>query len=273
MRTCKKYEDLFLKALYDDLDDKERNQFHNHLKGCEACKLRYNRYKATLQIMDRKQDQELPQEYWDSYWDRLLDKMETPEKETMRWIPKNKKFKIIIPLPSWSYKVGFALGVLVIGIFLGRTIFSPSSDILQERMSSKQKYNTLASLDARTNKFLEKSRILLLGIINYDPDTDERSSFNLEGNREISQQLVQDVYSLQEDLEQTSQNKLSRLVEELELILLQIANLESEEDIAQIEMIQSGVEQKSILMKITINEMKKGYDLKVDTKEQKQKTI
>jgi len=274
MRTCKKYENLFLKALYDDLNDKERSQFQNHLKECEACKLRYNRYKATLQIMDRKQDQELPQEYWDSYWDRLLDKIETPEKDVIGSAPKDKKFTIMFPsLPSWSYKLGFALGVLVIGIFLGRTIFSPSSEPVNDKKSSPHTYGTMAALETRTHRFLEKSKILLLGIINYDPDTDEISSFNLDSNREVSQHLIQDVHSLQEDLEKTSQRKLGRLISELELILLQIANLESEKDMEQIEMIQSGVRQKSILMKITVNEMEKGYGLHKDAKEQNQKTI
>jgi len=274
MKNCKKFNDLLPGALYNELNNQEKAWFRNHLKECEACKLQFDRYKVTLRIMDKKQEKKLSQEYSDSYWDRLLDKIETHEKDIMPSTPKDKKIKMILPsLPSWSYKMGFALGILIIGIFLGRTFFSPSVESIKDIKNTSEKYGSMAALETRTQRFLEKSKILLLGIINYDPDTDEISSFNFDRNREVSQHLVQGIHSLKHDLDQASQTKLSRLISELELILLQIANLESEEDMEQIEMIQSGVQQKSILMKITVNEMEKGYDLEADTKKQKQKTI
>ncbi len=274
MSNCKKCNDFLLGALYDELNSKEKEWFQNHLKECETCRLQFKQHKALMQLMDMKEKNELPVQYWEGYWDRLLHKIEKIETKKSRSIKKEQWFKTFIPpLPAWSYKLGFAVGILIIGIFIGRNIFSPSLESIQDKRSYSKKYGNMASLDSRTNRFLEKSKILLLGIINYDPEIDERSSFNLDHNREISQYLVQEVHTLQKDLERTSQKKLGRLIADLELILLQIANLESEKEISQIEMIQSGVHQKSILMKITINEMEKNYDSKLDAKDQKSKTI
>jgi len=49
---------------------------------------------------------------------------------------------------------------------------------------------------------------------------------------------------------------LRLLVSDLEVILLQIANLESEHNLSTIEMVQSGVDRRGILLKINLEEMR-----------------
>jgi hypothetical protein len=50
------------------------------------------------------------------------------------------------------------------------------------------------------------------------------------------------------------------LITDLELILLQIANLESEYNIPEIEMVKSGVDRRGILLKINIEEMRRSQN-------------
>ena len=272
MRKCERCRNLILGALYDELPVKEKTWFQDHLKECENCRLQFEKYRETMQVMDQKQEEKLPDEYWEGYWNQLLSKLDSRKTVKGRNIPARKRLTLVFPsLPAWSYKLGFALMILILGIFLGKVIFLPSPESIPDKINRYPNYGTMTSLDARTYRFLEKSKILLLGIINYDPEADEVSSFNLDHNRNISQHLVEQIPSLQNDLESSSQGKLSRLIADLELILMQIANLESEEDISQIELIQSGVEQRSILMKITINEMEKDYDSQPAVEGQKSK--
>ena len=53
------------------------------------------------------------------------------------------------------------------------------------------------------------------------------------------------------------QNQIYNLISDLEVILLQIANLESEYNLPAIEMVKNGVDRKGILLKINIEEMRK----------------
>ena len=49
--------------------------------------------------------------------------------------------------------------------------------------------------------------------------------------------------------------RVKQLVEELELILLEIANLEEEQDIENIELIKSGIDRKALLLKIYLHDL------------------
>ena len=55
---------------------------------------------------------------------------------------------------------------------------------------------------------------------------------------------------------------LKVLVEELETILIEIANLEEQEDLPDIELIRDGVDRKGILLKINIHQMGDGLERK-----------
>jgi hypothetical protein len=46
------------------------------------------------------------------------------------------------------------------------------------------------------------------------------------------------------------------LISELEIILMQIANLEEQYDLESVELIRSGIEHKGILFKININQVR-----------------
>ena len=53
----------------------------------------------------------------------------------------------------------------------------------------------------------------------------------------------------------SSNQQLQRLISEVQVILLQIANLEIENDISGIELIKDGVDRRGIFLKINIQEI------------------
>ena len=50
---------------------------------------------------------------------------------------------------------------------------------------------------------------------------------------------------------------LRALIDDLEVILLQIANLEAEHDVPAIELVRSGVDRRGILLKIQVEQMRR----------------
>ena len=60
---------------------------------------------------------------------------------------------------------------------------------------------------------------------------------------------------------------------DLEVILLEIANLETEYDLPTIEMVKSGVDRRGVLLKINIEEMRKNESQSADKKVKDSTTI
>ena len=78
----------------------------------------------------------------------------------------------------------------------------------------------------------------------------------LSHQKQISQQLVKEADLLKQQLKNPAQHRLRELIIELEVILLQIANLETTNDLTGIELIKSGIDRNGILLKINLEEMK-----------------
>jgi hypothetical protein len=80
-----------------------------------------------------------------------------------------------------------------------------------------------------------------------------RPRLNLPLQKRKSEELLQEAAVLKKGLG-SADRRLERLISDLEMVLLQIANLTSESDDAAIEIIRAGVEGRDILFKINLNE-------------------
>ncbi|MCB0306602.1 MAG: hypothetical protein KDI38_22765, partial [Calditrichaeota bacterium] len=89
-------------------------------------------------------------------------------------------------------------------------------------------------------------------------------SIDLTRFRQASQNLIAEAGYLKPALQQTRQQRLGKLVNDLELLLIQIANLEAENDLSAIEVIKSGMDERGILLKINLEEMRQAAPRKVD---------
>ena len=82
--------------------------------------------------------------------------------------------------------------------------------------------------------------------------------------------MVKEAGLLKQQLKTPAQHRLRELIIELEVILLQIANLETANDLTGIELIKSGIDRNGILLKINLEEMKESNQKKKSlSKEQK----
>jgi hypothetical protein len=113
-----------------------------------------------------------------------------------------------------------------------------------------------AKLQQRTQDFLGRSEILLLGIVHFDPSKQDQAAIDIPRQKQISKDLVQEASSLKKELSKNKDRRLEKLVGDLELILVQIANLEEKEDLPEIEIVKSGVDRKGILLKINLEQMR-----------------
>jgi hypothetical protein len=252
MNSCKEFQDLILEDLYQNLDGADQARLHEHLAVCPRCAAALQKSGRTLQIMDRREIPALPESYWEKNELRILEKVQKNRMETA--LPVFRRRNTL----TWGTRFAAAVAILTIGILIGRLTFHggiQGSGSRDQIVSTETPFH-LAELQQRTNQYLDRSKMIILGLINFDSGSEDPYILNMERNQRISGELIQEAGFLKENLECAGQNRLSELVSELELILMQIANLDRQEHIDGLELIKDGVDRNSLLMKIDVEKMR-----------------
>lgn len=261
MSDCKKCQSLFLEALYEEMNAEQKQFFKDHLSVCEKCKSKFEEMKSTLQFMGKRVRPEPGEIFWDSYEERLAQRIEKekilqPESESWR-----KKFvRTFTPVPKWAYQAAAALVLIVVGVFIGRMVFTPPASEIQRASqppgtTARQQPGT--ELAHRTQNYIERSKLILLALVNFDPDTEDPYALDLPYQQQMSKELVQEASYLKRELAESDQERLENLIVDLERILLQIANLESENDFEAIDLIKEGANSRGILMEINLTDLRR----------------
>ncbi|MFC1502108.1 zf-HC2 domain-containing protein [bacterium] len=258
MKHCRKYRNLFGEALYNELSGPQQKAFKGHLNSCKECQAAFSELTSAAEIMNRRVRPEPDSTFWNGYWDRLTEKMaeDGPKASTAgSWMQRIRLRWHIDPV--WTFRIAGAVGLIVIGIFVGRITYQSSRENRSGQLVMTEPVSTeFAALNQRTQNYLQRSKVLLLGLMNFDTETEDTYALDLPYQKQISQNLVREAGFLKERLSEPAQNQLRSLVADLEVILLQIANLEVENDLSTIEMVQSGVDRRAILLKINLEEMR-----------------
>jgi len=265
MSNCYKCRSYFAESLYGELDMKRKKSLEEHLAGCRACSEEYEELARTLKVMDGIRVPDPGPEFWDGYWDRLERRMsaegllkageaaagEAPE-------PKPDRPRLAF-FPRWVYGMAGAVALLAMGILIGRFFISRPQVVAQKPVPEGSGLVQLAAggdLAARTSQYFDRSKVVLLALLNFDPQLKDPYGLNIPLQKKASRELVQQAALLKSDLRNANQKRLGQLVSDLEMILMQIANLESENDLSAVEMVRLGVESKGVLFKINLSEMK-----------------
>lgn len=257
MSDCKKYRSLFLEAFYEELENDLAELFKEHMQLCSQCRSKFDEMSSTLRFMSQRVRPEPEESYWDSYEERLAQRIKKEENALPKESFWRRRFSTAFhSIPRWAYQSAAAVILIVVGIFVGRMIFfSPVSEVQQ--ISQQQPGIQLTS---RAHSYIERSKLILLALVNFDPAVEDPYALDLPNQQQISRQLVQEASLLKRDLAASDQKRLQNLIADLEVILLQIANLESENDFEAIELLKDGVNTKGILMEINLSSLRKSMN-------------
>ena len=261
MTDFKKCQSLFLEAFYEEMNAEQKQFFKDHLLVCEKCKSKFEEMKSTLQFMGKRVRPEPGKIFWDLYEERLAQRIEKEEilqPEHESW---QKRFaKTFTSVPKWAYQAAAALMLIVVGVFIGRMVFLPSAQEFQQA-SQQPGLNTPlqpgTELVHRTQDYIERSKLILIALVNFDPATEDPYALDLPYQQQMSKELVQEASYLKKELAGSDQERIENLIVDLERVLLQIANLESENDFDAIELVKEGVNSRGILMQINFTDLRR----------------
>ncbi len=272
---CERCQDLMVEALYGELDEPSRKTFDEHVIKCESCAAVMAEMQGTLDTMSKHQRSNPGQAYWDGYWKRLSARMEdeqvTRGSAGVAWWRRNVMGGGNSRV-SWAYRAAAVAAILVIGVFAGRTFLAPDLQLtdepqvaveqpVQEQSAPIPVDAKAAAADDRAMCYIEKSQMLLIALVNGDPSSPDAYAGGFSDQRRRSSKLVDEAGAIKDDLSGPRQRRLRALVADLEKILVQISNLESEEDVEAVEFIRSRVNDRDMLLKIDLEQMRHGTDV------------
>src|SRR5262249_9500268 len=152
-----------------ELNEEQSKKFYEHLESCEACKKSFRRKQRTLNLMSRRKRAEPDPQFWDGYWDRLQARME------------RQKQPVVISWRSWIYRAAAVMLLIGAGVIIGRmTRFgSIGPGPVANNGPKIQVPVQEVRLQQRTQEFLGRSEILLLGITHFDASTQDPAALDI----------------------------------------------------------------------------------------------
>ena len=252
MKKCKASQSLIAASLYGELSEAENERLETHLAICVDCRAQAEQMRDVVSVMGIAQQPEMPEHFWEGYWDRVRERMagQTPPQpawwEQIRTFMSQHRFFLI--------RLTAATALLTIGVLAG--VLMRSRDLSKPVLGHRPEIVApLRESNVQTQRLLDQSKLLLLGFANEDFSQAQVADFAPQ--RDISLQLLRQAHNLRPALRAAGNPQLEQLVDELELVLMQIANLERQEDLRGVELIRDGIDHGGLLFKINIEEMKR----------------
>jgi hypothetical protein len=264
MINCRTSKDRMIEALYGELGPTEKERLDEHLCSCPDCASEYSVLGATLKVMDQRERPDPGPAFWDGYWDRLSRRKVWEEAgEAPRTSLGTRLARALSGIPRWSYQAAGAAALLLIGILIGSRLINTPNGTGPVKTASV----SAPSGVVQAENFVERSKILLLGLVNYDAAKQDAYAFDLGRKKTMSRELAAEAPAIRGALNERGEKRLRDLVSDLEVIMMQIANLGSGQDVEGVELIKQGVDRRGIFLKIDLDRM--GRDARGETKKKK----
>lgn len=252
---------LMAEVLFGEPTDAERDALVEHVGTCAICAKEWQSLQATLQVTTETQRPVLPEGYWDTYHERLITRMANDAAPQPQ--PRADRAAVRRNMPFHLRSSVLAAVLLAIGIGIGWLLFArPEAPSIADDQQQVAPLDQLtpealqpASVEVRAQQYMRRSKVLLLGLVNFDPAQETAEGLNLPRKQAVARTLVEEADALKRDLGAADQQRLTQLVTELERILQEIAALEAQADVPAIEQVQSSVDQQALLLKINLTEM------------------
>jgi len=209
-----------------------------HLADCAVCRAEFARVSAVLSRIAAPPVPEPAGDYETRVWRAIEGRL--PEKRESRWA-------WLIPQPQWGMAAAAALIVLV-AFLAGRwsTITNPTPKPNGAELSGAGHRDRI--LLVGIGNHLEKSQMLLVEIMN----AEDGSKLDLSNEQGQARDLLETNRLLRVSTAKTGDPEVNRVLDELERLLVEVANGPSELSEQQLQQIQQRIQSQGLLFKVRV---------------------
>ena len=213
---------------YDEAE--ERSSFEDHLAGCTQCRAQFEELERDLAVFSSSPMPERPDDYGHRVWLRLRPRL--MERPGLAW-------SWLFAPPRWL--PASVLALFIIGAFLvGRYSRPPAQAIPPQ---ARERILLMA-----VGNHLERSQMVLVELEN----TEATGRVDIFTERNIARDLVDENRLYRETAAQEGDPGVASVLDDLERVLLEIANGPATVSNAQLDEIRHRIEAKGILFKIRV---------------------
>lgn len=245
-------------ALYDflqnELSAEEGKRIEHHLAACKSCTNELNQLRQALALLPSPSDDPAAgkgKEFFDALALRVENEISRRQTQRTNVLTEfAQKIRSFIAFrPSYAYAFAGTLAAVVLAVLF--VVRQPEQPIEYAANEERPSDYELAHLQTqqRMSNYLQKSKTLLVGIANMKHNEGQETDFSAE--RRLSRNLVHEARYLKS---QPMDDRSARLLQDLQKILVELANLEETNDVPNVEMIRSGINQENLLFKIRMAE-------------------
>ena len=241
--------------LLNGLDAEDRRQVALHLHSCTQCSDALNALRQTLALLPNA-SQQPGDERDDLFWQSLSLRIEQEIREQGH--PRQnviaRRFDSLLAFlslrPAYGIALGGSLAAIVVTMFFLRFTPGQKEPVAVGGVQPIDSTSMLARYQTqqRMSRYFDKSEMLLVGIANMKTDEE---NIDLSAERNLSRSLVHEARFLKQ---QPMDERSAKLIRDLDKVLIELANLEEDYDLPDVELIRGGIHQENLLFKIRMAE-------------------
>jgi hypothetical protein len=228
-------EELLL-DFYGESTARERTQVRTHLEQCDECRMLDNELRAVLTAVDATPLNEPPSGFEREMWARIEPLLPVRQSWRTRWSG-------MVP----RLAVAASVGVLVVAAFAaGRVWDRPpvrsSEAIVEDEITTER------MLRAEVEDHLERSQRVLVELVN----TDYQVGAPVSGDRARAADLVAAGRLYRRSAEQVGDSEIGRLLEDLERVLVEVANGPTDVAPEDISRLRQRIDDQDLLFRVRV---------------------
>lgn len=238
--SCRRYKTAIIESLGHEPDDATAE----HVRDCPNCAEFLAQHSATLDLYKhRPRRPSMPDEYWSQFWRTLESKLSSA--------PGRSVFRSI-PLLHASLALTLVFAGVIIGITVARRDDPPVATVTEPRPLPVADVSDTP--DARARQYLARTEMLLLSVANRAAA--DHTSDSLAVEKQLSERLLIESAMIQADLKRPEEQRLGRLLSDIDIVLMEIANYETGGGDADSGVFREGLDQRGLLFKINLEKMR-----------------
>lgn len=213
---------------YGEADD--ASPIESHLSQCDHCRAEYRALQTTLNTVDSAPVPERGAEYGAEVWRRIEKRIGARRK--MRWLP-------------WWIWAPVATAMLALAFWAGRISHRPEAPSPTTASGQVRERILLVAV----GDHLERSQMVLAEISNAP---DGKGKIDISDQQRLAEDLIDSNRLYRQTANSTGDTAVANVLDDLERVLLEIANSPSQIDRAQLEELREQIKDRGLLFKIRV---------------------
>ena len=248
MRKHSHIQALLYEYLRGDLNPIDHKKVEDHLAECQHCASEAMSLIAMIKTIDREikaPSEEQSPEFWNNFVLRVEDKLREEQHAEKR--PTSSIWDKLESLFIFRRRIIAAacgsLAIVLLIVVILKWYTPPQHEEQREQIAQQPLQSDTTS--ERMSKYFRKSKVLLVGITNMK--TDEHYPLDLTAERRASRELIHEARYLKS---QPLDIRSAKLIDDMEKILIELANLEEQNDLPNVDIIRGGIHSENLLFKV-----------------------